>query len=134
MSTATKPAEAVAPAADATPKAPAIDWSAVTLAPVEATSVQPALRKQPEQIPAPLRELVDALKEVPGKILAVVFPTEAHAKQARTLINQYARMTGVDPAPNTYLQPDKLTLHVRVPVKKAAADAADAAPAETPAA
>jgi hypothetical protein len=85
------------------------------------------LRKKPEDIPAPLRELVDALKAVPGKILAVAFPSEAHAKQARTLINQYARMTGVDPAPNTYLQPDGKTLHVRVPVVKAA-------PAETPAA
>ena len=133
MTTATKTTAPAAPAAPEVPAAPAaksaVDWSAVTLAPVEATSVQPALRKKPEDIPAPLRELVDALKEVPGKILAVAFPTAAHAKQARTLINQYARLTNVDPAPNTYLQPDGVTLHVRVPVKKAAADAA-----ETPAA
>lgn len=123
MTTAATPAAPAAPAAK-----PAVDWSAVTLAPVEATSVQPALRKQPTDIPAPLRELVDALKAAPGKILAVAFPTKEHAKQARNLINQYARMTGVDPAPNTYLQPDGITLHVRIQAKKADA------PAETPAA
>ena len=126
MTTATKTAPE-APAAPAAPKA-TVDWSAVTLAPVEATSVQPALRKKAEDIPAPLRELVDALKATPGKILAVAFPTKAHAKQARTLINQYARLTGVDPAPNTYLQPDEVTLHVRVPVIKAKTTEA---PAET---
>jgi hypothetical protein len=100
-----------------------VDWSSVSLTPVEATSVQPAKKKQATDIPEVIRSLVDGLKAAPGRIVAVAFPSEAHAKQARTLINQYARMTGVDPSPNTYLQPDGKTLHVRI-VKKAAAEAA----------